>query len=240
MTDVSIQTSTVSAQQKLAKIMTKQIIGLALCFMLLALCFQAQAQEEGKVPVIGYLHFRAGPTAIDQVFFQALRNLGWIEGQNIAIEYRWGAGKRDRYQALAEELVSLNVDVIVTAIRSVTQAAKNATSTIPIVMASAPDAVENGLVASLARPGGNVTGMSEQHAEINTKLLELLHETLPDVTRVAWLGYGNPTAPTAVRIVRALQAAAPDWGSRSNLSQRENLKSSIACGKLHLGNERKR
>ncbi|HXV79617.1 MAG TPA: ABC transporter substrate-binding protein [Candidatus Binatia bacterium] len=171
----------------------------------------AEAQQPKKIPRIGYLHFRAGPSPTDEAFFQALRDLGWIEGQNIAIEYRWGAGKRQRYQTLAEELVGLKVDVIVTALRSVTQAAKNATSTIPIVMASAPDAVENGLVTSLAHPGGNVTGMSEQHAEISTKLLELLHETLPQVTRVAYVG-ADPTSPAGERIVRALQAAAPYMG----------------------------
>lgn len=179
--------------------------------VLLALGVIAEAQQPQRIPRIGYLHFRAGPSITDEAFFQALRDLGWIEGQSIAIEYRWAAGKRERYQALAEELVRLKVDIIVTAIRSVTQAAKNATSTIPIVMASAPDAVENGLVASLAHPGGNVTGMSEQHAEINTKLLELLHETLPNVTRVAYLG-ADPTSPASVRIVRALQLAAPGLG----------------------------
>ncbi len=178
---------------------------------LLAEPLPAEAQQKGKVPRIGYLHFRAGPIATDEAFRQALRDLGWIEGQNIAIEYRWGAGKRDLYPALAEELVRLKVDLIVTAVLSVTQAAKNATRTIPIVMASAPDAVENGLVASLARPGGNVTGMSESHSDVTTKLLELLHETLPKVTRVAFLG-GNLTSPGYVRILRGLQATAPALG----------------------------
>ncbi|HXV80279.1 MAG TPA: ABC transporter substrate-binding protein [Candidatus Binatia bacterium] len=191
--------------------MKKKITVLALGVLLLALCFSAQAQQPADRPRIGYLHFRAGPSATDEAFFQALRDLGWIEGQNIAIEYRWAAGKRERYQALAEELLGLKVDLIVTATRSVTQAAKNATRTIPIVMASAPDAVENGLVESLARPGGNVTGMSEQYAEINTKLLELLHQTLPNVTRVAYLGE-NPTSPAHVRVIRALEAAAPYMG----------------------------
>ncbi len=147
----------------------------------------------------------------DEAFRQALRDLGWIEGKNIAIEYRWAAGKRDLIPALAEELVRLKVDIIVTATRRVAQAAKNATMTIPIVMASAPDAVGNGLVASLARPGGNVTGMSEQYSEVNTKLLELLHETLPKVTRVAFLS-GNLTSPVSLRVFRGLQAVAPALG----------------------------
>ncbi len=132
---------------------------------LLVAALSAEAQQAGKMPRIGYLHFRAGPIATDEAFLQGLRDLGWIEGQNIAIEYRWAAGKRDRYPALAEELVRLKVDLIVTATNPMIRAAKNATRTIPIVMAVAADAVENGLVASLARPGGNVTGMSQQWSD---------------------------------------------------------------------------
>ena len=169
----------------------------------------AEAQKAGKMPRIGFLSFRSGPRGPDEAFRQALRDLGWIEGQNIAIEYRWGAGKQGRYPALAEELVRLKVDVIVTTGRTVTQAAKNATKTIPIVMAVGADAVEHGLVASLARPGGNVTGMSEGYAEIHTKLLEVLHETLPKVTRVAFLW--NDT-PVYARAMRAVQAVAPALG----------------------------
>jgi putative ABC transport system substrate-binding protein len=193
------------------KPMRNKIVCFVLLAIFLALSVPAVGQQAANMPRLGYLHFRAGPSATDEAFFQGLRDLGWIEGQNIAIEYRWAGGKQERYRALAEELLGLKVDLIVTATRSVTQATKNATSTIPIVMASAPDAVENGLVASLAHPGGNVTGMSEQYAEISTKLLELLHETLPNVTRVAYLGE-NPTSPAHVRIVRALQAATPYMG----------------------------
>ncbi len=159
------------------------------------------AQKAGKVPRIGYLSFRAGPIAADEAFRQGLRDLGWIEGQNIAIEYRWAAGKRDRYPTLAEELVRLKVDLIVAATSAPIRAAKNATTTIPIVMVSGSNAVERGLVDSLARPGGNVTGMATQFSEVNAKLLELLHETLPKVTRFALLA-GNPTSP----IWRRLQA----------------------------------
>ncbi len=197
-----------------------------------------EAQQKGKVPRIGYLHFRAGPIATDEAFRQALRDLGWIEGQNIAIEYRWGAGKRDHLPALAEELVRLKVDLIVTAFRVATQAAKNATRTIPIVMASAPDAVENGLVASLARPGGNVTGVSDSHSDVNTKLLELLHETLPEVTRVAYL-VGNRNSPVYVRNFRGLQATAPALGlTIQSLSARhaEEVKSALeAAGQERAG-----
>ncbi len=159
---------------------------------------------------LGYLSRKAGPGGTDKAFRQALRDLGWIVGQNIAIEYRWAAGKRDHLPALADELVRLKVDLIVTATQPVTQAAKNATTTIPIVMMYASDAVENGLVASLARPGGNVTGMSEQFADLHTKLLELLHETLPKVTRVAILW--SPRSRSYARTYRAAQAVAPALG----------------------------
>ena len=146
----------------------------ALCFfgaMLFALSFPAQAQQAGMMPRIGYLNNKTGPNARDEAFLQGLRDLGWIEGKNIAFEYRWAAGKRHLYPAIAKEVVRLKVDLIVTATRGMARAAKNATTTIPIVMVTGSDAVENGLVASLARPGGNVTGMSEQYSEINMNLL---------------------------------------------------------------------
>jgi putative tryptophan/tyrosine transport system substrate-binding protein len=187
--------------------MSKKIFYLALVAVLLALCVPIEAQQLGTVPRIGYLHFRAGPDATDEAFRQALRDLGWIERQNIIIEYRWAAGKQDRYPVLAEELVRLKVDLIVTATPAPTQAAKNATKTIPIVMVAASNAVERGLVASLARPGGNVTGLSQQYIEMNAKLLELLHETLPKVTRVAFLA-GDPSSP----YWRGLHTTARDLG----------------------------
>ena len=172
---------------------------------LLAASLHAEAQQAGKVYRIGYLHFRAGPSATDEAFLQGLRDLGWIEGQNFAIEYRWAAGKRDRYPVMAEELVRLKVDLIVAATPPAIRAAKNATRTIPIVMLSASNAVERGLVASLARPGGNVTGMATRSSEIYGKLLELIHETLPKVTRVAILT-GNATSPTWKRLHATAQA----------------------------------
>ncbi len=172
---------------------------------LLAGPLPTEAQKAGKMPRIGYLHFRAGPVAIDEAFLQGLRDLGWTEGQNFAIEYRWAAGKRDRYPVMAEELVRLKVDLIVASTPPAIRAAKNATRTIPIVMLSASNAVERGLVASLARPGGNVTGMATRSSEIYGKLLELIHETLPKVTRVAILT-GNATSPTWKRLHATAQA----------------------------------
>ena len=179
---------------------------------LLAWPLSVEAQKAGKVYRIGYLDATSPSTNPDRVeaFRQGLRELGYVEGQNIAIEYRWAAGRIDRLSALAEELVRLKVDLIVTAIVPAVQAAMNATTTIPIVMGVAADAVENGLVASLARPGGNVTGMSEELAGVHTKLLELLHETLPKVTRVAVLW--NPKSSAYTRAFRAIQAVAPAMG----------------------------
>jgi ABC-type uncharacterized transport system substrate-binding protein len=188
--------------------MTKHIFALSLGAMLFALCFSAEAQQPKKVPRIGYLDYGAAIDR-DEAFFQALRDLGWIEGKNIAIEYRWAEGKIDRLPALAKELVGLKVDLIVTWSRPVVDAAKSATTTIPIVMVRAADAVENRLVASLARPGGNVTGMSEEHADLHTKLLELIHETLPQAKRVAVLW--NPASSTYTRSFKAMQSVAPTF-----------------------------
>ena len=193
--------------------MKLRTIGLisSLALGLLAGPLPVDAQQAGKVYRIGYLKHSSGPGASDEAFLQTLRDLGWIEGKNISIEYRWAARKMDRLPALAKELVRLKVDLIVAASRPGVQAAKNATRTIPIVMMYAPDAVEHGLVASLARPGGNVTGMTVQRSDVSTKLLEQLHETLPEVTRVAYLGW-NPTYPVSVRKLRRLQAMAPALG----------------------------
>jgi putative ABC transport system substrate-binding protein len=192
--------------------MGNKVVGVPLGFLatlLIALSGFAHAQQARKIPVIGYLDFGAAIDG-DEAFFQGLRDFGWIEGQNIAVEHRFAEGRIDRFPALATELVGMKVDLIVTRTASAVQAAKRATTTIPIVMVRAADAVENKLVASLARPGGNVTGMSEDHAGIHTKLLELLHETLPQVKRVAVLW--NPASSTYTRSFRAAQAVAPAFG----------------------------
>ena len=148
--------------------------------------------QQPKVPRIGYLALRASPSELDEAFKQGLHELGWIEGQNIVIEYRWAAGKADRLPALAEELVRLPVDLIVAWATPVVQAAKAATQSIPIVGLAA-DPVGTGLVASLARPGGNITGMSGIGPELAGKRLELLRTLLPTLSRVAFLAYeGDP------------------------------------------------
>ena len=210
--------------------MTKPIFCVALCVIFSALCVSAFAQQPRKVALIGVLDYLAAIDR-DEVFFQALRDLGWIEGQNIAFEYRWAEGRMNRLPALAKELVRLKVDLIVTRGRSAVEAAKTATTTIPIVMVRAADAVENKLVASLAGPGGNVTGMSEDHADLNTKLLELLHETLPQAKRIAVLW--NPTSATYTRSFKAIQAVAPALGlTIQSLEFNHSLEAELRAGKL--------
>jgi putative ABC transport system substrate-binding protein len=189
--------------------MTKQIIALALCAMLFALCLPAQAQQPKKVLRIGYLSFGSSsgrnPQRIEG-FRQGLRQLGYAEGKDIAIEYRYGEEKLDRLSELAAELVRLKVDVIVTGGPAPTRAAKAASSTIPIVMLQDADPVGNGFVASLARPGGNITGLSTHSPEISGKQLELLKETVPKVSQVAV--FGTSTIPGHALQLREIGLAA--------------------------------
>src|SRR5919108_4240290 len=160
--------------------MRRKFFAVALCAMLFALCAPAQAQQPKKVARIGYLSATdlARESARSEAIRQALRELGYIEGQNIAFDYRYAEGKQDRYPELAAELVRLNVDIIVAAGGGrVILAAKNATKTIPIVMVGAVlDPVKAGLIESLARPGGNVTGVSILTTELGGKRLEMVKE----------------------------------------------------------------
>ncbi len=150
----------------------------------------ADAQQAAKIPQIGYLE--GGPlsahTARIEAFRQGLRERGYEEGKNIGIEWRFGDSKLDRLPALAVELVGLKVAVIVTGGTAPTRAAKEATSTIPIVMAQDNDPVASGVVASLARPGGNITGLTNFAPELSGKRLEILREVVPKLSRVAVLG----------------------------------------------------
>jgi putative tryptophan/tyrosine transport system substrate-binding protein len=192
--------------------MTKHIFALSLGAMLFALCFPAEAQQAEKLPRIGYLS-GSPPSAIAErieAFRQGLRELGYMEGKNIVIEWRSAEGKSDRLPALATELVHLKVDVIVTAGPLVTRAAKEATSTIPIVMAQDPDPVGNGFVASLARPGGNITGLSRLAPELTGKQLELLKEIVPKLSRVAVIG--TSTRPGNAQTLREVELAAGAFG----------------------------
>ena len=149
--------------------------------MLFALCSSADAQQTGKIPRIGYLGSgspSSGQTQVD-AFRQGLRDLGYVEGKNIVIEYRYAEGRDDRLRDLAADLVRLKVDIIVTSSTVAVGAAKQLTGTIPIVMSGSGDPVATGLVASLAKPGGNVTGLSALSPELTTKQLELLKEIVP-------------------------------------------------------------
>src|SRR5262249_34970305 len=146
-----------------------------LCAMLFALCMSAEAQQPKKVPRIGYLATSA-TSARTEAFRQGLRQLGYVEGKNIVVEYRYAEGKADRERELAAELVRLKVDVIVTGGSTATRSVKEATVTIPVVMTQDSDPVGNGFIGSLAHPGGNITGQSNFAPELSGKRLELLKE----------------------------------------------------------------
>src|SRR5262245_9364174 len=175
---------------------------------LLAVAVIAEAQQPKKVPRIGLLS-AASPSSVSarvEAFRQGLRELGYVEGKNIFIEYRYSEGKVERLNELAAELVRLKVDLIITAGPTATRPAKEATVTIPIVMAQDTDPVGSGFVASLARPGGNITGFSALSPEIAGKRLELLKEILPSLSRVAILG--NRNAPGNTQGLKELNTAA--------------------------------
>ena len=188
--------------------MRNLLIRLALCPLLLALCSSVEAQQPAKVPRIAY--FSAGSASSQasrlEVFKQGLRELGYVEGKNIAIEQRYADGKPDRVPELAAELVGLKPDIIVTGGPAATRSAKEATATIPIVMGFDYDPVGSGYIASLARPGGNVTGLSSLAPEISGKQLELLKEVIPRLSRVAILG--NSTEPGVAQLLKEAEIAA--------------------------------
>jgi len=168
----------------------------------------AHAQQPAKVYRIGYLGAgsSSATTHLVQAFQLGLREFGYIEGRNIAVEYRWAEGRNDRLPGLAAELVRLKVNVIVVGPPAAALAAKNATKTIPIVFAAGGDPVGSGLVASLARPGGNVTGLATISPELSGKRLQLLKEAVPKVSQVAVLW--NPANPSHPSALEAAEAAA--------------------------------
>jgi putative ABC transport system substrate-binding protein len=167
-----------------------------LAALLLALSFPVQAQQAGKIFRIGFLDSSTASSmaGLLEAFRQELSKLGWIEGKTITIEYRFAEQKNERLPELAAELVRLKVDLIVTSGGTTPLAAKGATTTIPIVMTNSPDPVGEGLVASLGRPGGNVTGLSGLANELNTKRLEVLKDAVPRLSRVGLL-----RTPTSVQ-----------------------------------------
>jgi len=172
----------------------------------------ARAQQPGKLPTIGFL-VAGTPSSHSQwvaALVRRLHELGWIEGRTVAIEYRWAEGRTDRFDEIAAEFVRRKVDVIVTSATAAIVAAKQATSVIPIVFAAAGDPVETGLVASLARPGGNVTGLSIQQTDVAAKRLELLREVVPGLRRLAILG--NVDGPAVLLDMREVQTTARPLG----------------------------
>jgi putative tryptophan/tyrosine transport system substrate-binding protein len=192
--------------------MNRKVSCFALGATLFALSFPVQAQQPKKVPRIGVLA-TGTPSSMEEVlvpFRQRLHELGYVEGKSIAFEYRYGEGKIDRLPDLAAELVRLKVDVIVTTSTPTAMAAKSATTTIPIVIFGATDPVGTGVVASLARPGGNITGVTVMNEELAGKRLELLKETTPKVSRVAvlWMSAN----PGSALVFKQTQAAARELG----------------------------
>ena len=184
--------------------------GVVALFLLLGLLFSAPLvdAQPAKVPRIGFLGATSASGYAPQLdaFRQGLRDLGYMEGKNIAIEYRWAEGKYDRLPGLAAELVRLKVDVLVTHGTPGTHAAKSATTTIPIVMATSGDAVATGLVTGIARPGGNLTGSTFFNPEVAAKRLELLKEAVPRIRRAAVLL--NPDNPVNGPVLEAIEATA--------------------------------
>ena len=178
----------------------------------LAAPLAANAQQARTVPRIGFLSAASASSVSARVeaFMAGLRELGYVEGQNLIIEWRWADGRHDRLPEFAEELVRLKPDLIVTHGVVPTLTAKRATAAIPIVFASADDAVGPGLVSSLARPGGNVTGLTIMAPELSGKRLELLREMIPRLTRLAVLR--NPTNPVSVPELKETQVAAASLG----------------------------
>ena len=190
----------------------------------------ARAQKSGKVPTVGFLGATTPSvwSAFVAAFLQRLRELGWIDGSTVAIEYRWAQGRDELYAEFAAEFVRLKVDVIVTAGTDATIALKKATSKIPIVFAAVGDPVGTGLIASLAHPSGNVTGLSNEQADLAGYRLELLHEVVPSVRRVALLG--NIGSPLILLEMKAAEEAAPKLGLdvfRLGVRKTEDIESAI-------------
>jgi putative ABC transport system substrate-binding protein len=192
--------------------MKKTFFGLALCAMLFALCNFAEAQQSKKVYRIGYLSAASAEADKNRfaAFLRGMQELDYIEGKNIVIEQRYAAGQFERIPDLATELIRLKVDVLVVYGDSAILAAKNATSTIPIVMTVHPDPIGDGIVASLARPGGNVTGLSDLHTVLVTKRFEILKEVVPSASRIAVLFHAGNS--TLLRQLKDIEDVAPAFG----------------------------
>src|SRR5262245_37207235 len=233
--------------------MRKTIFLSVVATLILAFVHFADAQQPKQTPRIGFLSATSDDSRVE-AFRQRLRELGYVEGRNITIEYRWAGGKFEKLPDLAAELVRLKVDVIVAVVTQASLAAKAATTTIPIVMIGVSDPVGSGLVSSLARPGANITGTSSMTAEVVGKQLELIKETLPKISRVAALW--NPANPIfqaiqlketedaarALRVqLRLLEARGPDEIDRAFAAvARERAKAVLVLGDPVFTANRKR
>jgi putative ABC transport system substrate-binding protein len=206
--DQRSETGDLPPPQHSALIAQHSVLGLALCTMLFPLCVSVNAQQTGKIFRIGYLAAPSAPA--DKAFLQGLHELGYVEGKNITVDYRFAGGKTERLSGLAAELIDRKVDVIVTVGTPVAVAAKQATSMIPIVMAIVADPVGEGLVAALARPGGNVTGLASLDTELSQKRLEILKDTVTGLLRVAILW--NPVNQAHKRALKESEVAAGALG----------------------------
>ena len=204
--------------------MMKRLFRVALSAMLLWVAGNAGAQQPGKVPTIGFLltgSSKAVLSTAQQMFVKNLHDLGYVEGKNIQIEYRYAEGKSDRFPELAADLIRLKVDVIVAASVLSAAAAKKLTSTIPIVMVGS-DAVGSGLIESLASPGGNVTGLTNPSPELGGKQLELLKESFPKASRIAVLR--NPTSPASGPQMKEIESASRSLGLRLHIVEAGSAK----------------
>jgi putative tryptophan/tyrosine transport system substrate-binding protein len=208
--------------------MSIRIFCVALCAMLFAPCFPAESQQPKKIARIGYV-FGSTPAATAQnveAFRQGLRDLGYVEGKTFVLEIRYGEGRAERIPEIARELVGLKVDVIVTPTDVAIAAVKRETQTIPIVMAVSSDPVGTGFVASLARPGRNVTGLSNMSPDLSGKRLELLKEVVPGLSRVAFLW--NPDVRGNLLDYKETEGAASSLGVRFNPLKWSAPRTSIA------------
>jgi putative tryptophan/tyrosine transport system substrate-binding protein len=198
-----------------------------------------EAQQASKVPRIGFLSTLSRSAMADRIetFRQGLRELGYVEGNNIVVEWRYADDKPDRVSELVAELVRLKVDVIVSGGNSATEAAKKATNTIPIVMTRASDPIASGFVSSLARPGGTITGLSTLSPEINGKRLELLKETIPKLARLAVLG--TSTSPGNAQELKEVEVAAGAFGVKLQYlpgrTNQQRHRTGIPCGNQRAG-----
>jgi putative ABC transport system substrate-binding protein len=198
-------------QQAIGNRKRNEVLGFVLSALILNLSFHAEAQQPPKIPRIEFIMADAyGTDPRLDAFRQGLRELGYVEQKNLTVEYRFAEGKEDRLLKIVTELVNSNVDIIVTDGTAVTRAVKSATKTIPIVMASDGDPVGNGFVVSLARPGGNITGLTNLLAGLSGKRLEVLKEAIPVISRVGILW--NPDNPSSMTGFKETQGAAQSLG----------------------------